>query len=259
MNRNVKILLAFFALIAAVAYFIVASSFVSTKEETQRCKRFNISIADADERGFVTEEDVKSILVSSGQQLLGAPISSINCYKLEELLRSKSYIKFVEVYTDINGTLNVSIAQREPVLRVCIGATGFYLDKDGYVFPPSSSYAEYVPVVTGAPQLPFTMGYKGPLPLDPASKQLVGLLDFALFLKKEPYWNAMIVQINVTSDGKVELIPRVGSQVVILGSLDGYEYKLHKLQVFYRKAMPTVGWNTYKIINLSYGNQVVCK
>jgi cell division protein FtsQ len=29
--------------------------------------------------------------------------------------------------------------------------------------------------------------------------------------------------------------------------------------VFYKKAIPKVGWDTYKTINLKYANQIVCE
>ena len=58
--------------------------------------------------------------------------------------------------------------------------------------------------------------------------------------------------------GQVELIPRVGNHVVLMGSADRYKDKLHRLHFFYKYGMPKVGWNKYKTINLSYEGQIVC-
>ena len=72
------------------------------------------------------------------------------------------------------------------------------------------------------------------------------------------------MQINVLpgagprSQPQVEIIPRVGDQVVLLGELDGYERKLAKLLTFYRKAMAKEGWDKWNYIDLRYDGQVVC-
>lgn len=244
---------------AALAYFIMSSHIISQKASEQRCLDFNIKISENSERMLVTEDDIKSILLNSSLNILSEPIQAIDIHEIEELLLSKSYIKNAEVYTDINGTLNIQIEQRKPVIRVNTKGSGFYIDESGFVFPLSKSFTDYVPIVTGNPPLPFSIGYKGYIPDTESARFLKDLLVFAHFLKNNSFWNSMIEQINVVNENDVELITRVGSQLVKLGSFDDFEYKLHKLDVFYRNAMPSVGWNTYKTVNLAYSNQVVCK
>ena len=65
-------------------------------------------------------------------------------------------------------------------------------------------------------------------------------------------------QIFVHPDNEVELIPRVGNHRIMLGTFEGFEEKLDKLQLFYEQAIPKVGWEKYSIINLKYKNQIVC-
>ena len=57
----------------------------------------------------------------------------------------------------------------------------------------------------------------------------------------------------------IELIPRVGIQKIILGTADSLDIKMRNLLAFYKQAMPKVGWDTYKTINIKYTNQVVCE
>jgi len=259
MNKKVKILLSFLALATAVVYFAITSSFIAKKEHEQRCRGFSIEVSEADERAFVTQDDIRSILLNSSQPILSEPIHAINIYKTEELLLSKSYIKNAEVFVDIDGTLNIYIKQRKPIIRINTQGSGFYIDENSFVFPLSRTYTEYVPLVTGNPPLPFPIGYKGLVPDKGSAGFIKKLYAFALFLKNNSYWNSMVEQIHVVSENNVELITRVGSHVVMLGSFDDFEYKLHKLDNFYRKGMPAVGWNKYKTVNLAYGNQVICK
>jgi cell division protein FtsQ len=61
----------------------------------------------------------------------------------------------------------------------------------------------------------------------------------------------------VNQDHEIELIPRVGNNRILLGNADDLEAKFHNLMVFYKQAIPQVGWDRYKIINIKYANQVV--
>ena len=71
-----------------------------------------------------------------------------------------------------------------------------------------------------------------------------------------------IEQVYVRKDRKgkqvVELVPRVGDQIVYLGPLDDYQKKLSKLKTFYEKAVGTVGWRKFAKVNLEYDNQIIC-
>jgi len=57
----------------------------------------------------------------------------------------------------------------------------------------------------------------------------------------------------------VELIPRAGDSVILLGDIDGYREKLEKLMKFYKKGLPYEGWNKYKYIDIRFKDQVICR
>ena len=109
--------------------------------------------------------------------------------------------------------------------------------------PVSKHYSAFVPIATGAISEKFAKNE---------------LYDFALFLKRNEFWNAQIEQINVDYHNEIELIPRVGDHIILLGRFDNYEYKLNKLLSIYKSDFGNSGWNCYKQINLKYDNQVVC-
>ena len=149
----------------------------------------------------------------------------------------------------------------------------FYYTADGYIVPAGRHSAHYVPVVTGHFGLPFANGFSGQLGagMEETEKKsnesyvfLYKLINFVEYIEDNEFWNAQVVQINVLpppnarTQPEIELIPRVGDHVILLGWLDGYERKLDKLLAFYRKAMPKEGWNKWNYINLKYDGQVVC-
>jgi cell division protein FtsQ len=79
----------------------------------------------------------------------------------------------------------------------------------------------------------------------------------AEFINRDSLWSAQIAQIYIDQDHQIELIPRVGNNRIMLGNADSLESKFANLLVFYKKAMPQVGWDRYKTINIKYANQVV--
>jgi len=79
----------------------------------------------------------------------------------------------------------------------------------------------------------------------------------ANFIRKDSLWDAQIGQIYVNQDHEIELIPRVGSQRILLGNADSLDAKFRNLLAFYKKALPQVGWDAYKTINIKYANQVI--
>ena len=113
----------------------------------------------------------------------------------------------------------------------------------GIIMPISHRYVAHVPVESGY-----------------IEKELAttDLYKFALFLQENDFWNDQVEQIFVHPDNEVELIPRVGNHRIMLGTFEGFEEKLDKLQLFYEQAIPKVGWEKYSIINLKYKNQIVC-
>jgi cell division protein FtsQ len=52
-------------------------------------------------------------------------------------------------------------------------------------------------------------------------------------------------------------VPRVGNQRILLGNADSLATKFSNLKIFYKQALPLVGWDAYKLINIKYINQVV--
>ena len=85
-----------------------------------------------------------------------------------------------------------------------------------------------------------------------------GIASLGLFLRDNSLWNAQIEQINVTAQKELELIPRVGENVIFLGKPENYEEKLDRLKTFYEKGLNKVGWNKYSRISLEFNNQIIC-
>lgn len=89
------------------------------------------------------------------------------------------------------------------------------------------------------------------------------LLTFVEYVEEDDFWRSEVVQIvaRTTSSGalEVDLVPRSGRFLIRFGRLERLDEKFGKLQRFYRSGLPAVGWETYGVIDVRYGNQVVCR
>ncbi|MDR0419511.1 MAG: hypothetical protein LBH34_04790 [Prevotellaceae bacterium] len=265
MNKKVIITINITFAACLAAFLIISLLYTQKRWKSVLCTKLEVNIIDSAENQFVKKEDVAAILRSSGQAYFGKKIVEISASEMEKVLHSKSLIKKAEVYTSIDGTLHVSILQRKPIARVyASNGRNFYVDYDGYILQPYNAYTSYVPIVNGSIKSIFPNGYKGNMFEYMGKNKIndssfVKLYFFLKYISDRDFWKAQIEQIYFTSEATIEFIPRVGAQIIRMGSVNNFEYKLRKLLTVYEKGLPISGWNTYDVIDLSYSNQVVCK
>jgi cell division protein FtsQ len=250
--------------LALIALFIVSAAMVQSRQEAVTCKSVNISIDESEGNFFVEQSDVLNTIHDKWGTLVGKPVVSINMNLLETLIDNNPYILRAEVFSTIDGGINIDIRQREPVLRIMNRDNqSFYIDKNGLYMPLSEKHASYVPVASGNIPDGYVDGSVNKIPNqknDSAfNKSLMEqLYDLASFIRNDELWQAQIVQLYVNDEGDIEMIPRVGNHRIILGDTQNMEEKFSKLQQFYQKGLGATGWNNYNTINLKFSGQVVC-
>lgn len=242
-----------FAWVVCLAGLVVLMSFVEAKKKTVVCSKVKILIPGAD--NFIEREEVDAILQHSQGTLVGRSLVAINLHHIEKSLIANPYIASAKVFADMNGVIQIEVKQRQPVLRV-INAAGqdYYIDSNGLKMPVSPNFTANVLAANGNIMEHFS-GKVDTL----ITKLAADLYKVALYVKKDTLWDAQIEQLFVDAGRDIEMIPRLGNQRIILGSADSLETKMRNLRIFYKKAMPKVGWNTYKTINVKYTNQIVCE
>jgi cell division protein FtsQ len=228
--------------VLTVVYLVFSMQYFSHSRNVSTCNKLEIKLDDANSEKLISENDIAQILDDNSLNPIGKSYNAIHTEKIERLLRSNPMIKVAECYKTTSGVVNVRVLQRTPKFRV-VGYQSYYIDQDKERMPISPNYAAYIPVVSGR------------VTLSMAKDEIYKFVDF---LEKNAFWNAQIEQINIREDMKVELIPRVGDAIILLGSFDRFEAKLKKLEKLYTKGFNVVGWNKYRVINLEYKDQVVC-
>ena len=229
-------------LIVLAGYIVFSAIAFSSKPAEQVCAGVRLEIADSAEVGYLNTVDVLALLRKSGLDPTGRPMDDVRLRDIERCLALSPLIRVGECYKTIGGYVVASIECRRPILRVIADSgDSFYLDEEGEVIDYIAK-AVYLPVATGHISREYAQKY---------------LLPLAQYLRDEELWNAQVEQIHVTARGEVELVPRVGGHVIVLGKPNHYARKFDKLRIFYEKGLSQVGWDKYSRITLEYDNQVV--
>jgi cell division protein FtsQ len=230
---------------------VVLMSFIEVKKAEVVCK--NVKIYIPGNQYFIDRQEVDKILLANGHVLMGRKIENINIHDLENRLRANPFIEFATVYADMDGTITVQITQRQPILRLINRFNqDFYVDQHGLKIPLSANFTARVTVANGFIDELFANR------IDTLNTALArDLFKTADYISKDSLWNAQIAQLYVNQNHEIELVPRVGNQRILLGNADSLDTKFHNLLVFYKKALPQVGWDAYRVINVKYANQVV--
>lgn len=231
-----------------MAYVAYAMLFLSQPDAEERCSAVELIVKKGSNASlFVDEKDIEQMLKNANVYPKGMLMKNVDTEKIEEIIRKNEFIAQVECYKSSNGKLCVTVEQRIPVIFVVPeGKDGYFVDAQGNIIPNHNTATNLV-VASGAIDEKY------------ASKSLA---EFGQFLQTDDFWNNQIEQIYVMKNRKgkpvVELVPRVGDQIIYLGALEDYQKKLGKLKTFYEKAVGTVGWRKYARVNLEYGNQIIC-
>ena len=232
-----------FLLLAIAGYLVVAVWKFASQAEDRICEGVNVEILDSIADGFITESYIRSLLTRNNISPEGMKMSEINLEQIEELMLGESHIERANCFYNAAGVLCIKVVPQRPVLHV-ISQNGddYYLSSTGLTMP-TASFNVNLCVATGR-----------------ISKQFASerLLEMALFIHDNLFWREQIEQIHVLSPERIELYPRVGQHVIELGSIDGFQEKLDRLRIFYRKGLERVGWNKYSTISLAYDGQIVC-
>lgn len=225
-----------------LVYSVVAMT--DRHEDTRICRGVDLHITDSLHFDLIDEEMILSLLQEHSVDPVGLPLEEIDLERVENTLLLHPLVGKVQCYRTGGDMLRINISSKVPLVRVMNNrGQDFYVDSKGEILTQRSL----------AVQLPVATGY---IDRKYASEEL---LQVVRAIDRSEFWKAQVEQINVTKDKQIELVPRVGDHLLILGTADDVENKLARLMNFYEKGLDNVGWNKYRSISVAYDNQVVCK
>lgn len=257
-HRLKKTILVALDLCLAVYLLLAVTSFNTPEEAYPVCTKVSINIEDESTNGFLSAAEVKNILERNRLYPFKKRMKDINPRDIEDRLKSGPFVKTAECFKTKDGTVNISLTQRLPIVRIKnIAGADYYLDDQGGIMP-NSKYTSDLIIATGYINEWYARNY---------------LAYLAIGLMSDDFWKNQIVQINVLPDKGVELVPRVGDHIIYLGALPQTKYKsqrkdlvenfvkkkMDRLAKFYKYGLSQAGWNKYSYIDMEFDNQIICK
>ncbi len=259
MKKIKNILLWFFL----AAYLVVILGFVAEGRKHIICNKVEIVVENEEMNRFLKQEDIKKAIDHFKIRQLGVPIDSVDTYLAEKIVDKNPAVRSSAAYTTIDGKFLIEVEQRKPILRVVDKKLlNYYIDNTGQIIPVTGQSASLTLLANGNINEPFeVISGKNIFPSNKDSilrpNVIYELFSLAKYIDKDDFWRSQIEQIYVDSHGEMQLVPRVGSQIIIFGHSDDLDNKFKKLKSLYR-AFNQIGWNQYKTINLKYKDQIVC-
>ncbi len=231
--------------IALVVYLVLSITVLNHPDEQYSvCNEVKIDIKEGEVQGFLNPDEIKAQLQHAKLYPLGDPMDQINSRLIEEALLQNPFVEKAQCYKTQSGSIHITLTQRLPVIHVkSDNGDDYYVDTHGNVMP-NTLLASNLVVVTGQVTKPY------------AKKVLTKVGNFLI---RNKLWFHQVEQLNVLSDGSVEMVPRVGNHVIYLGKPVNLSQKLDRLEKFYRYGLSKAGWNKYSYINLEFDNQIICK
>ncbi len=228
------------ALLGVAAYLIFALTTINRPAQPSHCKGLVINITDTD---FVNDDEVRQILHANKLFPEGQSFDDISLAVMESCLVASPYVQQALCYQTSEGKISINLTPRKPILHV-INNSGedFYIDNCGGTMPRAGHTTDLI-VMTG----------NVPRKSAPALYSSLGNT-----INADTFWNHNIEEIHVTATGELQLTPREGNHIIILGDTSAIADKLSRLTRFYDEAIAKAGWNRYKTINVKFDNQIVC-
>lgn len=232
--------------------FIVLAVLATIRRDTVPVNKVVISIDGQDQNMFVTKEQIGQI-IDAKFDVNHKVLSGKDLEQIENTLNEIPQVFRANAYTDNLGNLNIKIEQRNPILRVYnLLGDSYYIDENGIKYPTTTHFAAKVPIVNGNITEACLVNQKV------RSDQLKEVFSIAKAIQKNSLWKELIGQYHVNEKNYVELIPRIGEAVIVVGDKNDLEEKLKRLDIFYFEVLKKVGWDQYRVINIMYKDQVVC-
>jgi len=121
----------------------------------------------------------------------------------------------------------------------------YYLTDDIQPFPISKHASARVTVFSGAIEL-----FDGNV--DSLSTTQEGIVEMMSILQENRFAMKMIEQVHIRPNGEFLIQPKMGRFKFDLGQPTDLEDKISRMELAFKEVLPSKGWSTYKIIDLSF-------
>ena len=244
-----------------IAGLLALVAFTEYKSAEVRCSDIDISVVPQKDalgatslNNFIDKENVHDLMTFKGREpLVNRRMELINVGELERLVKRDRFVDEAEVYKTLKGDVRVKVKQRRPIARMLRRDSSFYISNKRVLLPVSNRYTARVPLISEAGNSPYLQGASLENYKDSTLYSFLKLVD------QEAFLNKVVSEVILQENGDLIIRPQISRQMINWGKPIDNEQKLAKLKLVYHKIFPSKGWNTYKKINLSYSDQIICE
>ena len=189
---------------------------------------------------YVTEETVNKLLILNKITVTSVDKETLDLNRVEKVLNIHPMIENAEVFLTIGGVLKTEISQRRPIGRI-LGNKAYYVDRLGTKMPLSPNYTARVPILIGVTE-----------------KDINEVYPLLKYINEDQFLTEHITSITRLNKGFYQLEVRQMNFNLFFGKIERVGDKFNNFKAFYKKAMKDDLLNAYKMVDLQFGNQVVC-
>jgi len=225
-----------------------------TQKMHRHVSQINVNISTLEEgKSIIKADDVYNILGDlTGFDIDRASFIDFDITEIEEKLNADKRILSANVFFGKNGNMFIDIEQRQPIVRIdAVSGFDYYLDKQGHMIPVSAGAILRVPVATGA-----IAAYKPEYQTE-LNNNLNHIFEIADKIDNDSFLKSLTEQINISEDGVIVIIPKLGRHRIIVGDELGLDAKFSRLRDYYKEGIKRVGIDRFSEIDISYEGQIV--
>lgn len=239
--------------LSLLAFVLISMVIITSKQAEKTYQELVIHMPEVNQ--LVKEDAIIRLIENIVPKIAAMPIRTFSLSKIEQQLQTHPYIKKTHLFIDFNGKLKASIVQREPYLRIINREKqNYFIDKQGYKMPFLKRDVPHILIANGFINESYTRK-------DTLHQQLTkDLFTLTAFINhhKHTLWENQFQQLYVNERQEIILIPKIGNHKIVLGNIEDLAEKLNALFIFYKEALPRIGWDACQVINLQYTDQIIC-
>ncbi len=244
-------ILANVAMVGLLVVWVLAIQNTSNKS----IQGVEINIASVDGvKDLVLDKEIYEIMKeASPVDIKLSPLKKLDIALLEQAIKRDNRIYKAEVYVDAQQKLIADITQRRPILRIKDeGGRDYYLDQDGNYVNKSQYRAVRVPVVTGHLEK-YQPGWK-----EQWDSKLSRAYRIGRIINNDDFLSALVEQIHFERSGRIVIVPKIGTEKIVIDYMEDIEEKLtYNLKQYYKEMAKKDIWGKYKELDISYKKQVI--
>ena len=207
----------------------------------------NVTVQDlkVNELSFTEYQQIKQIAAIP----VGIKPDSLNLDDVVQRVQKLDYVRTVSPYIEPNGSLRLTITEREPLALLISDSDRAYVDAEGVKLPILKDKTQNVPLLYG-----YSTSSSDTL----ESKDFYQIRDFLMQAKKDGFgWTTISEVVFDQNDGVVALSHENG--VKLLFGRNNFEIKLENWKAFYTQIVKTKGIDKMQQVDLRFTNQVVTR